>query len=60
MNMNRFESSKGANSVLKQRRVEEAAFFNELNSCFSAVIERSRGYRHTNNLWPREKTIELT
>ena len=38
----------------------EAAFFNELDSCFSAVIERSRGYRHTNDLWPREKKIELT
>ena len=53
-------SSKGANSVLKNGRVEEAVFFSELDSCFSAVIERSKGYRHTNNLWPREKKIELT
>src|SRR5881398_2952985 len=41
-------------------RIEEAASFSELGSCFSGSNERSKGRRHTNKLLPIGEKPRIT
>ena len=60
MNMNRLEVATQRIPCSSGGRIEETASFSELDSCFSAGTERSKGSRHPNKVLPREKAIELT